>query len=202
MRKDARLRKFGVLTADGKFLRQYEESGKKVLSLEGVYHHNMVTRSTNENYKLKFPTYRDVTLCPKFQNFQYFAEWCQSQVGFGNLGWVLDKDVVGTGKTYSEDNCVFVPTEINSYFVTYTKERDLPKGVSWCPSEDCYKAYCSQLNGKNKTLGRFDNIESAGKAHQDFKNNLANELILMFDSKVDQRVISKLKLCSSGGYTW
>lgn len=202
MRKDARVRKTGLLSPSGEYQRQYKEDGKQVLTLEGVYHHNMVTRSTNENYKLKFPTYRDVTLCSRFQNFQYFAEWCQSQVGFGNLGWVLDKDVIGTGKVYSENSCVFVPTEINSYFVTYTKERDLPKGVSWCPSEDCYKAYCSQLNGKNKTLGRFDNAEDASVVYQDFKNNLANELVIMFDGKVDKRVIDKLNLCSSGGYTW
>lgn len=202
MRKDARARKFGTLTEDGKFLKQYNEGGKRILTLEGVYHHNMVTRSTNKNYKIKFPTYQDVTLCPKFQDFQYFAEWCQVQAGFGNLGWVLDKDVVGTGKVYSEDSCVFIPIDVNSYFVTRTKERDLPKGVSWCPSEGCYKAYCSQLNGKNKTLGRFDSVGAAGMAYQDFKNNLANELITMFNGKVDKRVIDKLKMCSSGAYTW
>lgn len=193
MRKDTKVRPFNVKNEkSGEFVRFYFENGKRYLTLEGVYHHNMVTRATNPNYKNRYPTYSNVTLCSKFSDFQYFAKWCNTQKGFGNIGWCLDKDVISDSQVYSENTCVFIPPLINSYFATSKVKRELPLGVSWSSSENCYKAYCSQLNGKNKTLGRFEFIEDAANAYIKYKSSLAKDLISLYKDELDNRVISKL----------
>lgn len=192
MRKDTRKR-LSILGVDG-YARTYKEDGKTILTLEASYHHNMMTRATNENYKLKFPTYKDVSVSENFKNFKFFAEWCNNQVGFGELGWVLDKDTLIEGnKIYSENTCLFIPALINNYFVKRSKLRDLPTGVSWSQSENCYKVYCANLNGKNKTLGRFSDIEEASEVYRSYKNGLASILLDKYADEIDTRLRLKLK---------
>lgn len=175
---------------DGKYLRNV---GKK-RTLENICHYNMIRRSTSEDYKVKFPTYADVTVSDNFKDFQYFAEWCNTQVGFGKENFVLDKDIIyPRNKVYAENTCVFVPTGMNSFFTFIrSTDRGLPTGVTWCESEGKYKSYCSQLNGKNKTLGRFNNPEDAYKAYYTFKEQMARQLACKYENLVDDRVIKAL----------
>ena len=189
VRKNGRIRLFNQ-KCNGKFLRRVE----KILTLEGVYHHNMVTRSTNPNYKEKFPTYNGVSISENFKDFQFFAGWCNNQVGFGTTGFVLEEDLlVPNNKMYSEYNCVFVPDVINS-FLTFVRQKDrgLPVGVTWCESEGKYKSYCAQLNGKNKTIGRFNNPQDAYTAYCVFKRKMARELAETYKEVVDPRVTKAL----------
>lgn len=198
MRKNGRIRLFNQ-KCDGRFLRRVD----KILTLEGVYHHNMVTRGTNPNYKEKFPTYDGVSISENFKDFQFFAEWCNNQVGFGTAGFVLEKDLlIPNNRVYSEDTCVFVPDVINS-FLTFNKTRQngLPIGVSWSSTEGCYKSYCAQLNGKNKTLGRFDNPSSAFKAYCLFKEDLAKKLAATYSGKIDVRALAALLTFKVENYT-
>lgn len=132
-------------------------------------------------------------------DYNYFVEWCNRQVGFGNLGWVLDKDILwsmGSVKQYHEEVCVFVPPILNAFILNkYTSRRDksLPLGVSWSETEGKFRAFCSQLNGKNKTIGRYDNPTDAGLAYIAFKNNLAKVLCTAWEGKVDSRVAEFLR---------
>ena len=60
------------------------------------------------------PTYLSCTVGENFKEFQYFAGWCKGQVGYEMPGWQLDKDLLSLGnKVYSEDTCVFIPSQIN-----------------------------------------------------------------------------------------
>jgi len=198
VRKNGRVRLFNQ-KCDDKFLKRLG----KVLTLEGVYHHNMITRATNENYRVKFPTYKDVTVSENFKDFQFFANWCNNQVGFGINGFVLEKDLlVPNNKVYSEDTCVFVPDVINS-FLTFNKIRQngLPVGVSWSSTEDCYKSYCAQLNGKNKTLGRFTNPKDAFAAYCKFKEAMAQKLVETYFGQIDARAIEALSSFKVEKYT-
>lgn len=169
--------------------------GKRQWFLEYSYYYSMITRATNPKYKERFPTYKDVVVEGKISEYNYFVEWSRQQKGFGNLDWVLDKDIlVPHNKIYSEDTCVFVPNIVNSFF-TFIKTsncNEYPYGVSWCESEKKFKVYCAQLNGKNKTLGRFNTPEEAAQAYRAFKNNLAVELAKKYESQLDERVTKAL----------
>jgi hypothetical protein len=154
----------------------------------------MITRATNPKYAEKFPTYSGVSVSEPFKDFQFFADWCHPQVGFGNQGWVLDKDLLSAErKLYSEETCVFLPPSVNSFLMRRAAVRNLPLGVTWCESEGKYKAYCSQLNGKNKTLGRFNNSEEASRAYNTFKLGLRDKLLQEFSTQIDERAVIALK---------
>lgn len=66
-----------------------------------------------------------------FKDFQEFAEWSQTQVGYSELeiiggrmqSWSLDKDLLSkTIKVYSPETCLFVPCCVNA-FLTNSKQR-------------------------------------------------------------------------------
>lgn len=193
MRKDCRERQYNFKDDSGKFLRYYRDDSGRFLTLEACYFHNMTTRANNPNYKLKYKTYEDVYASEEFKDFQYFAAWCNEQIGFGTKGWVLDKDILfKDNKVYSETTCVFVPPIINSFFLQRSRIREYPTGVTWCPSENCFKAYCANLEGKNKTLGRFQNPEEASEAYILYKSRLGKELSEKFKGIVDERVVDVL----------
>lgn len=195
MRYDCTIKPLAPLIQGG-YKRTYMECGKYKMYKEYSYWHNMNTRCNNPNYSEKFPTYRDVYMSEEFSDYNFFVNWCRSLTVFKNEGWVLDKDIISKGnKCYHPDLCTFVPSELNGFFVMRSSVRDmeLPVGVTWCASENKFKVYCSQLNGKNKTVGRYLNIDDAANSYVNYKNSLAKELIKRWDGLVDKRVINTLK---------
>lgn len=110
----------------------------------------MLGRCYDPKYQDKRPSYVGCYVCKEWHLFSNFKNWMETQDWKGKD---LDKDIISPGnKQYSPEYCAFVPKEVNSFF-TFRKNRstNLPCGVSWCPSESCYKAYCADLSGKNKT---------------------------------------------------
>lgn len=124
---------------------------------------NILHRSYDVKHKENNPTYKDVTVCEEWHNFQNFAQWFEEN----NIeGFELDKDIlVKDNKIYSPETCCFVPREINSLFKTCTKENGLPVGVTYDKFNNKYKV-SFRKNKKMTTIGRFDTII---KAHQVFK---------------------------------
>lgn len=195
IRKDSVKREKSVLDDNGMYSRKYfcTLKQKTIFTEEYRYYHNMFTRANNPKYGEVFKSYDGVYLTDEWRDFQEFANWCQTQVGFGNQGWVLDKDILNTlNKEYGPTKCVFIPPIINSFIAIKNTNRELPLGVSWCESEGKYKAYCAMINGKNKTLGRFNNPEEAFSSYKEAKEQLAIVLSNTYKGKVDSRVIDKL----------
>ena len=81
---------------------------------------NMLRRSCSIKYKQKHPTYKEVTLCKEWHNFQNFAKWYENTYPhhIKNIKFQLDKDLLQQGaenKIYSSETCVWLPPIINTF---------------------------------------------------------------------------------------
>lgn len=177
--------------------------GWGVNDLIGKYHCNfamcpiyktwkkMIGRCYDPKYHKTRPTYMGCTVTEEWKHLSKFKAWMETK---NYNGMSLDKDILSAGNTeYNPQTCTFVPKAINSFF-TFVKIKDgnLPYGVTWCGSENCYKAYCANLDGKNKTLGRFKTPESAAEAYRTYKNSLAVKLAKEYEGLVESKVIKAL----------
>ena len=72
---------------------------------------NMLTRCYSEKYLKERPTYLGCHTSKLFECYSDFYDWCDAQIGFGEVGFQLDKDLLIKGnKLYSENTCVFTPS--------------------------------------------------------------------------------------------
>ena len=62
-----------------------------VLTKEYMLWKSMLKRCYSDVYQKKRPTYEGCDVSDKFKSYEYFYEWCNKQVGFGNQDWQLDK---------------------------------------------------------------------------------------------------------------
>lgn len=189
-------RPLAIQKEDGSFKRTISRGRSKscIKYKEYCYWQNMNTRCDNPKYREKFPTYKGVTMSDDFKDYDQFVKWCRSQPEFFNSFWVLDKDLlVPRNNVYSKETCCFIPSQVNSFLtVNRLVDNGLPKGVTWCESEGCYKSYCADLSGRNKTLGRFSNPEDAFESYVVYKNSLAKELADKWKDKMRDSVYQVL----------
>lgn len=199
MRKDYRER-LPALLVDGFYTKTYKaDCGRRLLYKEYSIYSNMYNRVYSKARQTGDPCYEKALLSENFQDYDYFAAWCQSQKGFHNKGWVLDKDVLSGGvKYYSEYTCVFIPILINS-FLTFSRKHGGKSGyagVTWhegyTKSHGKYIVSCAQLNGKNKTLGRTHCPLEGYKLYRKEKVRLAKVLAERYKGEVDDRVYDYL----------
>ena len=135
------------------------------------------------------PTYIGCSVSENFKSYEYFYEWCHKQVGFGNEGWQLDKDLLVKGnKVYSEDTCVFLPRAIN-IALTHRKDVDnkLPVGVF--PITNSINTYQAnmKLDGKTHYLGSFKTPDLAFQAYKEKKEWTLKQLAFKWGEKLDPR---------------
>jgi hypothetical protein len=150
---------------------------------------HMLTRCYGKKAKLKLPSYEDCTASTNFKYFPYFKDWCSKQIGFGNEGWQLDKDILIKGnKIYSEDTCCFVPAEINSVFIKCDRSRgEYPLGVNYHKATRKFVAQISYRKIKTH-LGLYDTAEDAFKAYKKSKEKLIKSLADKYMDVLDPRV--------------
>jgi hypothetical protein len=151
---------------------------------------SMLNRCSREDYHQVYPTYIGCSVSENFKNFQYFAEWCNKQVGFGNKGWHLDKDILKIGnKVYSEDFCVFIPMEINSLRIGFVTNRgEYPMGVHFVPKLNKFKAgFCR--NGVKEYLGIYETVEEAFAVYKQAREEYVKSKAIEYEGRVDNRVL-------------
>ena len=170
--------------------------GKKVK--EYALWHNMLERCFSEKLQTRCPTYKGCNVSDNFLNYSFFYDWCQGQIGFGKVdekgrSWCLDKDLLLIGnKTYSETACVFVPQEINVFFVdSGAKRGEYPVGVSFNKQAGKFEAYCA-VNGKRQYLGLFNTPQEAFAVYKPFKEALCKQLALKWQSEIDERLFNAM----------
>ena len=177
---------------------KYPSKVNGVLTKEYKLWTSMLVRCYSDDFKKKRPTYEGCEVSDNFKNYEYFYEWCHKQIGFGVDGngnhFQLDKDLLVKGnKVYSEDSCVFIPTEINSLLVKRENMRGkYPIGVYWNKTANAFVAQVSKNKGKQKNLGSFNTELEAFNAYKTAKESFIKEQANEWKGKIDVRAYEAL----------
>ena len=155
---------------------------------------SMLERCYSSNYKKKRPTYEGCEVSDNFKSYEYFYDWCNKQIGFGNKGWQLDKDLLAKGnKVYNEFTCVFLPKEINSVLTKSTATRgDHLIGVYWSKTHKAFRAQVSKSKGKREHLGFFKTELEAYNAYKQAKESFIKEQANKWKGQIDDRAYEAL----------
>ena len=144
--------------------------------------------------KKKQPTYEGCEVSDNFKSYDYFYKWCNSQVGFDNQGWHLDKDLLIKGnKVYSESTCVFIPREINQLLTKSTALRGKHLiGVYWSKTNKAFVAKVNKGKGKQEHLGYFNTELEAFNVYKTAKEAFIKEQANKWKSQIDERAYKAL----------
>jgi hypothetical protein len=139
----------------------------------------------------KRPTYIGCSASENFKSYSYFHEWCQHQVGFGKEGFELDKDLIFKGnKIYSEDTCLFLPSELNSLLTSNKAGRGtLPIGVTAVGNR--FRVYCGR-EPASIFVGSFKTPEEAFNAYKQAKENRVKAQAEKWKDQIDVRAYEAL----------
>lgn len=145
----------------------------------------MLERSYSEKYHEVRPTYKNVTVCEEWHNFQNFAVWFEENY---IEGFELDKDILVKGnKIYSPDTCCFVPAEINLVMAyKCVKDKKYPVGVHKEKSGR-FLAICT-IDGKPCRLGMFDTPEEAFQVYKTEKEKYIKKIADKWKDKISNKV--------------
>lgn len=170
-----------------------DTSGRKRNSKEYALWLNMLTRCYREDSLTHRPLYTNCTVSENFKNFQWFANWCQRQVGYNQDGWHLDKDILFKGnKIYSEFTCVFLPTQLNTLLISCSATRGkFPIGVSYHKATKKFSATISTLCMQHH-LGLFQTVEGAFQAYKKAKESFIKEQAESWKDQIDPRAYEAL----------
>ena len=177
---------------------KYPSKVSGVTTKEYVPWCSMLKRCYSDSYKKKNPTYKDCEVSENFKSYEYFYEWCHKQVGFGNDGngnpFHLDKDLLIKGnKVYSENTCVFIPSEINSLLIKREALRgEYLIGVYWSKTNKAFRARVNKNKGASEHLGYFNTELEAFNAYKVAKETYIKEQANKFKSQIDPRAYEAL----------
>ena len=173
---------------------KYQPTINGVKTKEYTLWYSMLTRCYSDACEKKNQTYIGCEVSNKFKSYEYFYEWCQKQVGFGNEGWQLDKDLLIKGnKVYNENVCVFIPQEINSMLVKCTASRgEHLIGVSWNDTCKAFEARVRKNKGNREYLGLFNTEIEAFNAYKIAKEYFVKEQATKWKDQIDIRAYNAL----------
>ena len=173
---------------------KYQPTINGVNTKEYVLWKSMLERCYSDKYQKKQPTYKDCEVSENFKYYEYFYEWCQNQIGFGECGFQLDKDLLIKGnKVYSEDSCVFIPREINQVLIKREASRGGHLiGVYWNKKASAFVAQVCKNKGKREHLGYFNTELEAFDAYKTAKESFIKEQADKWKDKIDPRAYNAL----------
>ena len=134
------------------------------------------------------PCYKGVVVCSEWLSFMGFRVWwIDNHVN----GWSLDKDIIGSGKEYSPECCIYVPSWINTITSDVASSRgDLMIGVSLVGNR--FRANCRHPFGLiPRHIGYFETEIEAHLAWKERKISVINSLKGEMD-KIDARIHGRL----------
>ena len=154
---------------------------------------HLLTRIYGKDKRLN-RIYSGCTICEEWLFFENFSKWYNEQVGH-NLGYDIDKDLLGDGKHYSPETCCLLPRKLNSMIVSRKyKDRLLPTGVV----KSGKKYYAHYVIGTSEKklvrIGGFNTPEEASNAYKAFrKKRIAETAQFYYDKgELDERAYNSL----------
>lgn len=129
---------------------------------------SMLERCYSEKFKAKRPTYLNTTCDVRWHSLVNFTEDIEKVFGFQNLelGWALDKDIVGGINHYSLETVCVVPLGLNNLLLTQESQRgEYPIGVSFDKSRGKFLASMKK-EARTVNLGRFDSVQETQIAYK------------------------------------
>lgn len=152
---------------------------------------SLLTRCYCPKYQKRQSTYVGCSVSENFRNFSFFHEWAEQQIGFGQKGFQLDKDLLLKGnKVYSETACLFLPKDLNNLLISSRASRGkLPIGVSAQGSGFQAEVHC----GKSSVyLGFFNTSERAFVAYKQAKEAYIKLQAQKWKAHIDPRAFAAL----------
>ena len=145
---------------------------------------NMLERCYSKKESYKHPSYKNVTVCKEWHNFQNFGEWFENNY---IEGWHLDKDILIKGnKIYSPETCCFIPSKINTLFISCNSVRGkYPIGV--IKHKEVFRARINR-NKKYEHIGLFNTPEEAFQAYKTAKEQYIKEVADKYKDQISSRV--------------
>lgn len=183
----------------GRFTSGIKVKGEDAPEKIYAYWHRMIGRCFNPNEIVKSTgrRYIFVSVNKEWFNFQNFAEWAIRQPNW-NLGYELDKDLLGNGWEYSESNCTFLPADVNIFLSENWKKdvHDLPIGVNYLKpgtsgAKVGYVSRCHTAKGR-EYLGYFDDPMDAHYAYKKAKEAYARVLAEKYKDTLTKESYEKL----------
>jgi hypothetical protein len=152
----------------------------------------MLGRCYAEKAQLSHKTYDKTEVDTRFYSFMYFYNFVRSLTGFDQRGWNLDKDILGDSTVYSPEVIVFVPPEVNMFFVKNLKRKY--EGTLGVRYDKRVGRYCSAVKqgGRTINLGYFGTALEAQQAYCKAKEAYAKLLAEKWKYEVDSRVYNRL----------
>lgn len=144
--------------------------------------HSMLRRCYSKYVHEEYKTYLECRVDKRFKSFQFFAEWCNEQIGFNDSGFCLDKDFIGDGKLYSPELCVFIPNILNT---AYIKEYS----NYFNPERGKFEVRHSYF-GKTKYIGSYKFSSEAKNAYDKAKSAYLKEICEIYKRSLDKRILS------------
>ena len=146
---------------------------------------NILKRCYYEKFHTVRPTYKNVTVCEEWHNFQNFAKWYEENWKSWMEGWHIDKDLLVEGnKVYSPEACCFIPNEINCLFVNNKQA-----GVRKIGNK--YIAVIS-IDSNKKHLGTFETYEEAENVYIKSKEQNIKRVINKYQNLISYDIYNKL----------
>ena len=172
--------------------RKYPTKVKSKHTREYIFWTGFLSRSCSENTKNNQPSYKPRSVSENFKSYSYFYEWCQDQIGF-DLGFDLDKDLIVKGnKIYSEEFCVFLPSEINRALCKNDKGRGgLPIGVFYNKKSKKFESRVRR-NSNPVYIGSFDSEIDAFNSYKSEKESYLKHLANKYKGLIDERACKAL----------
>lgn len=129
--------------------------------------------------------------------FQNFAEWAIAQPNW-NMGFDLDKDLIGDSLEYAPEKCTFLPSDVNSFLSEQWSKttHDLPVGVQYIKpatsgAKEGYVARCHTENGR-EYLGYFDDPDTAHQVYKERKEAYAKYLAEKYKEVITKQAYTNL----------
>ena len=135
--------------------------------------------------------YQGCQVCNEWNNFENFLAWfTDNYYSIDGDNMDLDKDILGNGKLYSPDTCVFIPHKLNSQFARRGKSnKDLPMGVTW------HKRYNGSMRYRVVALPHnqlFDDVDEAERAYKEYVSNQYRDFAITYKDIIPSRLYDRL----------